>query len=167
MKQLIPYKLSISDLLVQAICICLLISIWLFTILTIVKSEGPVPSHFKIDGSIDGYTNNSWLLFILPVMSTGIYVMMIVLIRAIPRLMFPSASIAENKRERKQAAIKNILKGFQILFLVQIFSIVLSVFLAVTKHIQKVPEFVFPGILIGGGVLILMLIIVAINQKGE
>jgi len=167
MKQLFPCKLSVSDLLVQFICFCLLISIWLFTILTIVKSEGPVPSHFQIDGSIDGYTDNGWLLLILPVMSTGIYVMMIVLIRAIPRLMFPSASIAENKHKRNHAAIKYILTGFQILFLVQIFSIALSVFLIVTKHMQKVPEFVFPGILIGGGVLILMLIIVAINQKGE
>lgn len=167
MKQLIPYKLSVSDLLVQVICVCLLISIWLFTILTIVKSEGPIPSHFNIDGSIDGYTDNSWLLLILPVMSTGLYVIMIVLIRVIPRLMLPSASIAEKKNKRTQTAIKYILTGFQILFLGQIFGIVLSVFLAVTKHIQKVPAFVFPSILIGGGVLIILLIIVAINQKGE
>ena len=167
MKQLIPYKLSISDLLVQAICICLLISIWLFTILTIVKSGGPIPSHFIIDGSIDGYTDNGWLLLILPVMSTGLYVMMFILIRVIPRLMLPSTSIAENKNTRSQAAIKYILTGFQILFLGQIFSIVLSVFLVVTKHIQKVPDLVFPSILITGGVLILLLIIVFINQKGK
>jgi uncharacterized membrane protein len=167
MKQRINNKLSISALLVQVLCICLLISIWLFTILTIVKSEGPIPSHFKIDGSVDGYSDNSWLQVILPVMSTGLYFLLMALIRVIPRLMLPSTSIVENKTERKQAAIKNILKGFQVLFLGQIFGIVLAEFLVVTKHIQKIPEFVFPSFLIGGGVLIILLIILAINDKGK
>lgn len=162
MNQLTHNKPKIVQPFFQSISICLLISIWLVTTLTIVKSEGRIPSHFKLDGTIDRYSDNWSLLLILPMLGTGMYFIMLVLIRVLPRLLKFSTSITEPTSDGKLYAIKSILKGFQLLFLCQIFSIILSTFLLTTGRIQKIPEFLFPAFLITVGLMIIWLILVAI-----
>jgi hypothetical protein len=155
---------SITDLIVQVLGICLLVLLWVFTVLSITNSGGRIPSHFKLDGTVDGYADSRFL-WILPVMGTVMYFVMMVLIRILPRLLPFSNSLSGSNTEKRQAVIRTILKGFQILFVSQVNCVSLSLFLIVTNRIQKVPGFVFPSFLAGGLVLIVFLVIQGLKDK--
>lgn len=153
-----PYKHRIINRIVRFIGICLLVLPWVFTILAIKKSGEKVPSHFKLDGTIDGYADK-WILWILPVVGTVMYFVMAVLIYFLPRILSYSISFSETKKPKRQLAISNLLKTFQILFTGQITCLSLSVLGIVTNRIHKVPAFIFPGFLMAGLFLIILLLI--------
>lgn len=153
-----PYKRKITDRIFQFAGICLLALLWVFTILTINRSGDKVPSHFQLDGTIDGYAGK-WILWIIPIIGTGMYFVMMVLIRILPRLLPYSMAFSEIKSEKRRLAVSNILKVFQILFIGQFTCIALSSFLIAINRIQKVPAFIFPSFLIGALILIILLLI--------
>jgi hypothetical protein len=163
MDQYIPHKNRITDLIVQVAGICLVILLWVFTVLTIINSGSLVPSHFTLDGTIDGYADKR-ILWIIPAIGTVMYFVMMVLIRILPRLLPFSTSISERKTEKRQSTIRTFLSVFQILFLTQITCIPLSLFLIVTNRIQKVPDFIFPSFLVGGLFLVVLLVIQSIKN---
>lgn len=153
-----PYKRKITDHIFQSTGFLLLALLWVFIILTINKSGDKVPSHFKLDGTIDGYAGK-WTLWIIPIAGTVMYFVMRVLIRILPRLLPYSMAFSQIKSEKRQLALSNILKVFQILFIGQFTCISLSSFLIATNRIQKIPAFIFPSFLIGILILIILLLI--------
>lgn len=162
MNQHIIYKRRPIDIVFQITGIVLLVLLWLFARLAISHSQGSVPSHFKLDGSIDGYAQKE-KLWQVPIVGTVLYVGLSLLVYFLPALMRYSPLYSEMPDKSKHRILL-ALQVFQLLVIAVVTVVALISYLLVINQIQKVPAYAFPIFLAGILLVVVLLVVLVIRS---
>ena len=69
----IKISLTASDKVVEVLSILLLVAFWCFTFLHYKSLPEVIPTHFKANGTVDGY-GPKWTFFLLPILTLFFYI---------------------------------------------------------------------------------------------